>query len=250
MQAPGLREIHQRIYQILMQRRAGITINELRHELGLGPTEQQHLDRRIRDLDDYYIIRRERRGRETLYFLEGPNPNPPDRGGVSKTLRAEVLHLAAGRCQMCGRTVAEDKVRLHIDHKIPREWGGPTELENLWALCSECNEGKRNFFASFTDPRIQRAMLHRSVHIRLGELLKAFHNEWVAKEYLAVVAWTHDDWEKRLRELREIGWDYNYKRQQEGDRVRVYFRLARWAPWPDDPAKAIREAELRKGKKR
>src|SRR5690606_14908995 len=104
--------------------------------------------------------------------------------------------------------------------------------DNLWAICSTCNEGKRNFFATITDERIQRAMLHNSIHIRLGELLKAFYPEPVPKEYLAIVGHTHDDWEKRLRELRELGWEYHFEKHKEDNRTRVSFVLDHWEPWP------------------
>ena len=146
---------------------------------------------------------------------------------------------------MCGRTVADDAVKLHVDHKVPRDWGGPTEDENLWALCSECNEGKRSSWST-TDPRVRAAIAHRSVHIRLGELLKAFAGEPVPKTYLQIVAYTHDDYEKRLRELRELGWRYHPVKHKEGRRVRTSFVLDHWEDWPDDPARAIREAESRR----
>jgi 5-methylcytosine-specific restriction endonuclease McrA len=32
--------------------------------------------------------------------------------------------------------------RLEVDHKIPVAKGGRNEIENLWALCFECNRGK------------------------------------------------------------------------------------------------------------
>lgn len=247
----GYGEIHDRIFRVLLRHPDGITITALRSELELGPTEQQHLDRRVRDLDKHYYIDRKRRGGPVRYLLIGERPVPLDASRVTKKLRAEILHLAGGRCQMCGRTVAEDHVKLHVDHRIPRDWGGTTTADNLWALCSECNEGKRNLFASIIDPRVKDAVRHPSVHVRLGELLKAYHGEWIPKRLLALVgSMTHDDWEKRLRELREIGWEYEVKRRRVNDRTEVFFRLVRSAPWPENPASAIREAERKKGKKR
>ena len=243
--------IYDRILAVFQAHPEGISITELRNELGLAVHEQQHLDRRVRQLDNQYIIERTRRGRAVLYVLKGHRDSPISDEGVSKTQRSRILWRAQGRCEMCGRTVAEDRVRLHIDHKIPREWGGPTHDENLWALCSTCNEGKRNFFATVNDPRIQQAMLDPRVHVRLGDLLKAFAGEPVPAQYLEMVAYTHDDWQKRLRELRELGWQYRFTKQtDETGRVRVHFILDHWEPWPDDPAAAIREAERSKGTKR
>jgi hypothetical protein len=148
---------------------------------------------------------------------------------------------------MCGRTVVEDAVKLHIDHRVPRDWGGETEEDNLWAVCSECNEGKKHFFASISDPRIRQAMNHKNVHMRIGELLKQFVGKEVPKQYLQfVAAFSHEDWEKRMRELRELGWRYRFVRRKEKGRDRTYFILDHFEPWPSEPAAAIRAAEARK----
>lgn len=46
------------------------------------------------------------------------------------------------RCQICGRSSADGKTKLYIDHKIPVSKGGQSNLENLWVLCFQCNIGK------------------------------------------------------------------------------------------------------------
>lgn len=71
--------------------------------------------------------------------IEGAKP----RRNITKAHRARMFHFADYRCQMCGRSVAWDGITLDVDHKIPADWGGATEGDNLWALCSECNEGRR-----------------------------------------------------------------------------------------------------------
>lgn len=245
-QSRRLRGIHRRLLSLLKEHPRGIAIPDIRRELRLTPTEHQHLDRRVRELDSSYDIRREREGGKVLYVLVGRRQEPIDTEPIDKTTRARILHLSGGRCQMCGRTVKEDGIKLTIDHKVPRGWGGSNEDENLWAVCQECNEGKRNFFASITDRRVREAIVHGSVHIRLGELLKAFAGEPVPKAYLQIVAYTHDDFEKRLRELRELGWRYRPEKRKEDRRVRTYFVLEHWEPWPENPAAAIREAEAKK----
>lgn len=244
-------EIHSRILKVLQAHSEGISINDMRRELNLGRSEHQHLDRRVRDLDDEWEIVRRRAGTQTLYQLQGKKANPVVDSGISGSLRSEILWRAHGRCEMCGRTISDDGVKLQIDHKIPRSWGGTSTEENLWALCSHCNRDKRNFFSTITDPRIQQAMTHESVHVRLGELLKAYHPDPVPGKYLELVAHTHDDWQKRLRELRELGWQYRYSRRRDDlGRVRVEFILDHWEPWPADPAHAIRQAEQNKGGRR
>lgn len=246
--------IGQRVLAILEQHPTGVDVHAIRRELGLQADEQQQLDRRIRELDATHVIERRRDGIRTLYVLHGEKDasQVTDTVPIDKTTRARILHLSGGRCQMCGRTVAEDHVRLHIDHRIPREWGGLTVEWNLWALCSECNEGKRNFFASITDERVRQAITHHSIHMRIGELLKAFGvGVPVPKMYLQLVAHTHEDWEKRMRELRELGWRYSFRKaRDQGNRVRVEFILEHWEPWPYDIQAAIRASETRKGTKR
>ncbi|HEV8429804.1 MAG TPA: HNH endonuclease signature motif containing protein [Pyrinomonadaceae bacterium] len=249
MQRRKLGSLYQRILTVLEKNPQGISINQIRLELGLSADEQQHLDRRVRYLDSFYDIERKRKGREVLYVLRGELSQPLDAEPVDKTTRGRILHLADGRCQMCGRSTKE--IVLHIDHRIPREWGGKTEDDNLWAICSECNEGKRSFFSSITDPRVQQALVHSKVHVRIGELLKSFYGQEVSKSYIRVVAHTHDDFEKRLRELRLLGWKYICKKRKSKGRVQTFFVLLHWEPWPaGEVSAAIRQAEMRRAHER
>ncbi len=93
-------------------------------------------------------------------------------------------------------------------------------------------------------------MTHDSVYVRIGELLKAFEGEEVSKDLIQTVAYTHDDFEKRMRELRKLGWRYRPKKRKEGRRFKTYFILDRWYPWPDNPAAEIRAVEDRAGVRR
>ena len=91
---------------------------------------------------------------------------------------------------MCGRTPLEDGVKLQVDHKIPKEWGGTDDLENLQPLCEECNRGKKNLFGSYDvhADEIRAAITHESVHLRIGELLKAFYARGVRSDLVDLVA--------------------------------------------------------------
>jgi 5-methylcytosine-specific restriction endonuclease McrA len=239
------------ILELLKQYSEGLDIVEIRQKLNLpGDTPHQQLDRRIRELYRDHNILRKKRGRYTVYKYAGPKDQPATGKPIDKTARARILHRDHSKCQMCGRTAVEDSVKLHIDHKVPQDWGGETEDDNLWVLCSECNEGKRNFFATITDLAVRDAMLHKEIHVRIGELMKAKMGEAIPKNLFQIVAYTHDDWEKRLRELREIGWEYHYIRREEKGHTRVYFILDHWEPWPENPAAAIHEAERRKKTRR
>src|ERR1700730_11039296 len=131
--------IHRRILDLLAQNPTGLSITEIRKRLELGGEEQQHLDRRIRDLDEEHQIDRRRNRGVLLYVYAGPRVVPRKRGPIPKRIRGEVLLNANGACAMCGRTIAKDGITLEIDHIIPVEWGGSSDIWNLQALCSEDN---------------------------------------------------------------------------------------------------------------
>jgi hypothetical protein len=61
---------------------------------------------------------------------------------LSPRLRDSVLMRDGFRCRHCGRNPQEDGIKLHVDHIEPWSKGGTNDLENLQALCEECNLGK------------------------------------------------------------------------------------------------------------
>lgn len=65
----------------------------------------------------------------------------PRHESISNRLRFFILKRDHYACQLCGRTAAQG-YQLHIDHKIARKNGGSNEENNLWVLCSVCNNGK------------------------------------------------------------------------------------------------------------
>jgi hypothetical protein len=70
-------------------------------------------------------------------------PKAEDRREPSIGLRYRVLRRDRFRCVTCGRSPAMDPgCKLHVDHVVPFSKGGKTTLENLRALCAECNLGK------------------------------------------------------------------------------------------------------------
>jgi 5-methylcytosine-specific restriction endonuclease McrA len=225
------------IYRLLFENRGTpLTMREIRGQLAtLG--EQEQLDRRRRELNRYFVVDRVRTGAETAYELVRPKPRSPEAdSGISERDRASVLRH--GRCAMCGRTALEHEVVLQVDHKIPKDWGGSDDLENLQPLCEECNRGKKNLFQSFAahEAKIRQAIADPEVHRRIGELLKAFAPEAVRSDVLELVASPpgdyQEDWQKRLRELRVLGWTIETNRRREDGRTRAYYRLVTFEPWP------------------
>jgi len=225
------------IYRVLYQSRQNPpTMREIRAQLpSLGSQEQ--LDRRRRELNRYFVIAKTSQGTETRYRLTARKPRSPDADlRISERDRAAVLRH--GRCAMCGRTPIDDGVRLQVDHKMPKDWGGTDDLENLQALCEECNRGKKNLFASYSEhsSAIRESIGYSSVHQRIGELLKAFAPSAVRSDVLDLVASPpndyQEDWQKRLRELRVLGWEISVEKRREDGRVRTYYQLMKSEPWP------------------
>ena len=69
-----------------------------------------------------------------------PAPRSDGRKPLSIRKRFFVLKRDRYRCRMCGRSGVE----LEVDHKIPVAQGGSDALDNLQALCFDCNRGKRD----------------------------------------------------------------------------------------------------------
>ena len=99
---------------------------------------------------------------------------------VPGSIRWRILRRAMGRCEACGISAAERA--LHVDHIIPRSWGGSNDVSNFQALCSTCNVQKLNSDA--TDFRAAaEALTHRSAECPLCDPPAS---ELVAENALAV----------------------------------------------------------------
>jgi 5-methylcytosine-specific restriction endonuclease McrA len=238
LQALGFSHYELEIYRVLYENRGNpLTMSEIRKILEVDPGKQEHLNRRLRELYREFEISRVRKGPATTYELIGRLSQPKGaHSGISKTDRAYVLRNQ--RCSQCGRTPDEDKVKLHVDHKIPREWGGTNDRDNLQALCSECNEGKKNYYATYDKfaGQIKLAVNYDEPHRRIGELLKAFDGEPVRGDLLERVASSkqyQEDWQKRLRELRTLGWNISVSRSKIEGRIVASYALEHAEPWPE-----------------
>lgn len=247
---PATTVIHRRILELLTAHPQGLSITQIRKLLDLGGEEQQHLDRRMRDLDEEHDIERVRNEGAILYVYIGPRAVPRRRDPITQRVRGQVLLRANGACAMCGRTIAKHGITLQIDHIIPVEWGGTSELENLQALCEEDNAAKKAYFAGFDQEIMKRVFAFSKVHQRIGQLLIALQPSFVESFMLEAVA-AQDDWQKRLRELRTLGWEIKVrKRKQPNGRVSSAYRVEKWNKLSDDPAADVRRIERSRGTKR
>lgn len=174
---------------------------------------------------------------------------------ISRRVRAQVLQPQ--RCAMCGKTPLDDGIKLVVDHKLPQAWGGTDDVDNLQPLCEDCNAGKKDHFKTFDEyaDKIRQAATFNEPQRRIGELFLAFGTEeWIRSDVLAIVASAQafqEDWQRRMRDLKYIGWDYENKKRLENGRSRSYYRLKVSAPWPTDIAGAIkREYDRRQTQRR
>jgi hypothetical protein len=129
---PG--QIHLRIIEVMKRFKDGVSGGQIRQELekeGLRPEDQTHLDRRKRDLKKWFIIRKKstsvvvdgKKRNAVLYQYVGERTNVTDEGQIGIKLRAEVIHSAHGRCQMCGRTVTQHGIVQVVGNRKLRGWG-------------------------------------------------------------------------------------------------------------------------------
>jgi hypothetical protein len=256
--------IHLQIIEVMKLFPEGISGGQIRQELekqGLQAENQTHLDRRKRDLKKWFDIETltsstvvaGKKRRVELYRYIGEKTIVIDEGNINLRLRAEVIHAAHGRCQMCGKTVEADHVKLVVDHKKPRDWGGTNDRDNLWAICEPCNAGKKAYFSSLNvdADMMKSVMAHDSIHVRIGELLKAVGVGKPTPTALLEIVAGQDDWQKRLRELRYpvIGWKIGTKlyKAPSGKKMSDYV-LESFEPWPEDPTATIRKFEIKREK--
>lgn len=231
-------KVTRRQMEELLRAPDGLTLPELQERIPEF-AQQTHFSRRLRDGDKVFVIERVREGNLVRYRIVGRRERTAEVTRISPRVRARVLFRDGSRCQMCGASPARDaEVQLEVDHKVPLHLGGSNDEDNLWALCRPCNQGKRAFFATMDEhaEKIKDALRHDEVHRRIGETLRAFGvGVDVPSNVLEVAASAkqyQEDWHRRLRELRELGWDYEVTKRKEGGRIASYYRLTRDGGWP------------------
>ncbi len=159
---------------------------ELREASG-GASEFARRIRELRNEDGYQILTHN--DRETLkpneYLMETIERIPAFARGISKETRAQVFERNGYTCQMCGVAAGDPDpmggnrtVRLTMGHIIDKSKGGGDSLQNLRAVCTNCNEGLQNT----SPPKPDRLHL-------LGQIRRATRDdqqavlEWLIKKY-------------------------------------------------------------------
>lgn len=233
-------------YGLLYRRRGHPpTADEIGFFLRTASAEAR-VDQVLRGLRKYFEIATVRLDGSERYELRGWAGSRPlaELMPLSPRLRAQAL--APGRCAMCGRTPLRHAVVLKVDLRVPPEWGGINDPENLWPLCEECRDGRQQYLQTYAPyaEQIAHASRFDEPQRRIGELFKALAGEWISSDLIGIVASAkeyQEDYQRRIRELRDLGWEYQKKRRyDEGARVKVYYRLIHAAPWPENIRAAIK----------
>lgn len=128
-----------------------VDTNTLREVAGIN-----NYARRIRELRDEEGMQiRSHIDRSDLkpgqYVLESKERLAKASREISPQLRTEILDRDGYTCQLCGAGPTDRdpnnssrKIRLHIDHIIPKSQGGSDDKDNLRVLCSTCNQTRSN----------------------------------------------------------------------------------------------------------
>jgi hypothetical protein len=148
---PG--QIHLLIIDVMKRFPDGVSGGQIRQELekgGLKAEDQTHLDRRKRDLKKWFVIRKKsssvivdgKKRNVMLYQYGGERKNVTDEGQIGIKLRAEVIHSAHGRCQMCGRTVTQHGIVLVVGCRKYRAFGRGNfgDLRGLRKAALRCSQ--------------------------------------------------------------------------------------------------------------
>lgn len=124
------------------------------------------------------------------------------RKAISRKERYLVFHTDGFRCRACGFGV-EDGKKLVVDHIIPVEWGGLSELSNYQTLCEECNAGKQAWVKS-NPPEIMKHILSLpTVEARIEALFDAFPNQDIPSTTIQLISKGSLDWQRALRRIRQ-----------------------------------------------
>jgi len=121
---------------------------------------------------------------------------------ISRKERYLVFHRDGFRCRGCGRNI-DDGVKLTVDHIIPVEWDGPSEMSNYQTYCEECNAGKQAWVKS-NPPEIMKQILSLpTVEARIEALFDAFPNQDIPSSTIQIISKGSLDWQRALRRIRQ-----------------------------------------------
>lgn len=124
------------------------------------------------------------------------------RKAISRKERYLVFHNDNFVCRACGYGVDDGK-KLTVDHIIPVEWGGLSEMSNYQTLCEDCNAGKQAWVKSNPPEIMKQILSHPTVEARIEALFDAFQNQDIPSSTIQLIAKGSIDWQRALRRIRQ-----------------------------------------------
>ncbi len=118
-----------------------------------GAVEWARRVRELRNEEGYQILSQKDRAdlKPNQYLIETDKRVPAFARDISKETKARVLDRNGNTCQMCGVAAGDvdpfnpaRTIRLTMGHIIDKSKGGNDSVNNLRALCTNCNEGLAN----------------------------------------------------------------------------------------------------------
>ncbi len=118
-----------------------------------GVVEWARRVRELRNEHGYQILTHKDRAdlKPGQYLLETAKRLPAFARNISQETRARVLDRNGYTCQMCGVGAGDPDpfnpgrtIQLTMGHIIDKSKGGNDTMDNLRALCANCNEGLQN----------------------------------------------------------------------------------------------------------
>jgi len=152
-----------------------------------GASEWARRVRELRNEEGYQILTHKDRAdlRPDEYLLETDLRLPAFARNISRETRARVLERNGFTCQMCGLAAADPdpyypsrKVQLTMGHIIDKSRGGEDSIDNLRAVCTNCNEGLQNVSLMKPDLRHLLVQVRRATVSDQRAVL-----EWLLKKF-------------------------------------------------------------------
>lgn len=133
----------------------------------------------------------------------GEYSSTTNRSQINDKVRFRILNRDNYTCQTCGKTPTKDGIKLHIDHRVPVDMGGSNNDENLWTMCAQCNEGKKNFIKDELESDVMKKVYkEKSGYKRLLVLFINSPNIYFEPSTLQGISKIRD-WTRTIRDIRE-----------------------------------------------
>lgn len=147
--------------------------------------------RAIRKLHQEGLLIKVKKG---VYKYDPQNVKKRELEDFTPEQKKKIFERDKYRCVQCGRR-QDEGYELHVDHRIPKDYGGKATVDNGQTLCSICNFRKKNYGQTETGKKMM---------IRLWETAKKIGDEhtmkfceYVLKGYEIFNINDHIEWKRK-----------------------------------------------------